>query len=81
MTVFLTTHYMEEAATADYVVILDSGSIVEEGTPHELKEKYVEDYILLYGVTEDEVKLLARNIKRSGTVTSLRLLQRQRRRN
>lgn len=28
MTVFLTTHYMEEAADADYVVILDSGKIV-----------------------------------------------------
>lgn len=37
MTVFLTTHYMEEAASADYVVILDSGSIVSEGTPHDLK--------------------------------------------
>lgn len=63
MTVFLTTHYMEEAATADYVVILDSGSIVAEGTPHELKEKYVEDYILLYGVTEDEVKSLGKKYK------------------
>ena len=33
MTVFLTTHYMEEAADADYVVILDSGKIAAEGTP------------------------------------------------
>lgn len=63
MTVFLTTHYMEEAATADYVVILDSGSIVAEGTPHELKEKYVEDYISLYGVTEDEVRSLGKKYK------------------
>ncbi len=63
MTVFLTTHYMEEAATADYVVILDSGSIVAEGTPHELKEKYVEDYVSLYGVTEDDVKSLDRKYK------------------
>lgn len=37
LTVFLTTHYMEEAADADYVVILDSGSIAAEGTPLELK--------------------------------------------
>lgn len=37
MTVFLTTHYMEEAADADYVVILDSGKISAEGTPLELK--------------------------------------------
>ena len=38
MTVFLTTHYMEEAASAGYVVILDKGSIVAEGTPLELKQ-------------------------------------------
>lgn len=63
MTVFLTTHYMEEATTADYVVILDSGSIVAEGTPHELKEKYVEDYISLYGVMEEEVKSLGKKYK------------------
>ena len=40
MTVFLTTHYMEEAADADYVVILDSGKISAKGTPLELKNKY-----------------------------------------
>lgn len=37
LTVFLTTHYMEEAADADYVVILDSGAISAQGTPLELK--------------------------------------------
>lgn len=50
MTVFLTTHYMEEAADADYVVILDSGRIAAEGTPLALKNKYTGDYITLYGV-------------------------------
>ena len=55
MTVFLTTHYMEEAASAGYVVILDKGSIVAEGTPLELKNEYVQDTISLYGVTEDEI--------------------------
>lgn len=40
MTVFLTTHYMEEAADADYVVILDSGRISAEGTPLNLKNTY-----------------------------------------
>ncbi|MDE6613788.1 MAG: ABC transporter ATP-binding protein, partial [Clostridia bacterium] len=48
LTVFLTTHYMEEAAVADYVVILDSGSKVAEGTPHELKSKYASDFIKFY---------------------------------
>ncbi len=52
MTVFLTTHYMEEAADADYVVILDSGSISAEGTPLELKNTYAGDFITLYGVDE-----------------------------
>lgn len=56
MTVFLTTHYMEEAAEADYVVILDSGRIVAEGTPLALKNAYTRDYITLYGVDEETVK-------------------------
>ncbi len=58
MTVFLTTHYMEEAAEADYVVILDSGKIAAEGTPLELKNAYTGDYITLYGAGEAEVKSL-----------------------
>lgn len=63
MTVFLTTHYMEEAANAGYVVILDKGSIVAEGTPLELKNEYVKDTISLYGVTEDEIKTLGTEYK------------------
>lgn len=58
MTVFLTTHYMEEAAEADYVVIIDSGKISAEGTPLELKNTYTGDYITLYGTDENTVKEL-----------------------
>lgn len=58
MTVFLTTHYMEEAANADNVVIIDSGRIAAEGTPHELKNRYSGDFISLYNVSEDDVKTL-----------------------
>lgn len=58
LTVFLTTHYMEEAANADYVVILDKGSIAAEGTPFELKNKYVQDTMSIYGVTEAQIKTL-----------------------
>lgn len=47
MTVFLTTHYMEEAASADWVAIIDGGHIVAEGTPHELKEKHSTDQLRL----------------------------------
>ena len=60
MTVFLTTHYMEEAADADYVVILDSGKIAAEGTPLQLKNEYAGDFISLYNVTEEEVKRLGK---------------------
>ena len=54
MTVFLTTHYMEEASEADYVVIIDSGKKVAEGTPHELKNQYANDYITIYNITEKQ---------------------------
>ena len=58
LTIFLTTHYMEEAVDADYVVILDHGQITAEGTPLQLKNTYTQDYITLYGVSENQVKLL-----------------------
>ena len=58
MTVFLTTHYMEEAAEADYVVIIDDGKISAEGTPLELKKIYTGDYITIYGVEEKDIKAL-----------------------
>lgn len=58
MTVFLTTHYMEEAADADYVVILDSGRIAAEGTPLALKNAYTGDFITLYGADEEQIKAL-----------------------
>ncbi|MBE5745243.1 MAG: ABC transporter ATP-binding protein [Clostridiales bacterium] len=60
MTVFLTTHYMEEAADADYVVILDGGQIAAEGTPLQLKNTYTGDFITLYGVAEEEAKKLGK---------------------
>ena len=63
MTVFLTTHYMEEAASAGYVVILDSGSIVSEGTPHDLKNQYADDVVALYGVTEEQVQFLGKQYR------------------
>lgn len=55
MAVFLTTHYMEEAAEADFVVILESGKIAAEGTPLSLKNRYTGDFITLYGADEGTV--------------------------
>lgn len=59
MTVFLTTHYMEEAADADYVIILDSGKIAASGTPLELKNTYTGDFITIYGAEESEIEKLS----------------------
>lgn len=56
MTVFLTTHYMEESADADYVVIIDNGQISAQGTPLELKNTYSGDFVTIYGVDEKTVK-------------------------
>lgn len=61
MTVFLTTHYMEEAADADYIVILDNGKIAAEGSPLELKNNYSGDYITLYGADENEITPLCKD--------------------
>ena len=58
LTVFLTTHYMEEAADADYVVIIDAGEISAEGTPLELKNTYTGDFITIYGISEAQVQNL-----------------------
>ncbi|MEG0385714.1 MAG: ABC transporter ATP-binding protein [Solibacillus sp.] len=56
MTVFLTTHYMEEAAVANQIVILKNGEIVAEGTPDALKTKYAYDQleIVFQDVAEGE---------------------------
>lgn len=63
-TVFLTTHYMEEAADADYVVILNKGKIAAEGTPLQLKNAYTGDFITLYGADEEEIKTLGSSYER-----------------
>jgi len=62
MTVFLTTHYMEEAALADYVVVIDNGLIAAKGTPAELKEKYSTDSVQIKPTDKGKVLgLLAQN--------------------
>ncbi|MDD4455933.1 MAG: ABC transporter ATP-binding protein [Candidatus Methanomethylophilaceae archaeon] len=47
VTVFLTTHYMEEAEGADMVVVVNNGRIVAEGTPFQLMERYSSDILTL----------------------------------
>jgi len=58
MTIFLTTHYMEEAVDSDYVIIIDYGEIVARGTPPELKEKFSSDVLRI--TPSNEVKFLSK---------------------
>ncbi len=53
MTVFLTTHYMEEAAKAQYISIMEAGKLVAKGTPSQLKEEYAHDMLKLVAYDED----------------------------
>lgn len=55
MTVFMTTHYMEEAANADYVIVIDDGSIVAQGTPAELRDDYSKDKLVLSSSRKHEL--------------------------
>ena len=64
MTVLLTTHYMEEAAEADRILIIDRGRAVAQGSPHELKTKYAEDYITVYGQDEARISALGYRYER-----------------
>jgi len=68
MTIFLTTHYMEEAAEADYVIVIDNGSIVAKGTPSDLKERYTSDKVTL---VSKEPEALAAKLTADGLAASV----------
>lgn len=57
MTIFLTTHYMEEAAKASHIAVIDAGQIKEYGTPFALKEQYAKDKLKLIPKPEYEETL------------------------
>ncbi|MEA4811514.1 MAG: ABC transporter ATP-binding protein [Anaerolineaceae bacterium] len=62
-TVFLTTHYMEEAASADYVMVIDNGKISAQGTPAELKDKFSKDKLVLSTTKKVELEDLLKQNK------------------
>ncbi|HOO79526.1 MAG TPA: ABC transporter ATP-binding protein [Lachnospiraceae bacterium] len=91
MTVFLTTHYMEEAAKANHIAIMDHGKLVEFGTPFSLKERFAKDKLNLLpkqDAREHLMKLLRQNqipfkekeeylrIYQDRTIDAIALLQR-----
>lgn len=56
MTVFLTTHYMEEASESDHIAVIDEGKILEYATPYILKSKYAADTLKIYTSYSEEVR-------------------------
>ena len=63
MTIFLTTHYMEEAAEADFVIVIDDGNIVAKGTPSDLKERFTSDKLTMIS---REPEALAARLSQAG---------------
>ena len=64
LTIFLTTHYMEETRDADSVLILDKGKIVTMGTPAELKTRYAHSKLVWYTAKSDKADALITKISR-----------------
>jgi multidrug/hemolysin transport system ATP-binding protein len=62
MTIFLTTHYMEEAAEADYVIVIDNGKIAAKGTPIELKNKYANDYLRIESLDLPNLEIILKGM-------------------
>ena len=74
MTVFLTTHYMEEAAEADYVIVIDNGEIAAKGTPTALREQYASDLVKLFPLDEEKLTAVLEEMKLPYTKISDRLV-------
>jgi multidrug/hemolysin transport system ATP-binding protein len=70
LTIFLTTHYMEEAADADDVVIINKGTIVARGTPSELKSAYSKDSLKIVAYDGDALKAYLLSIGKSHETVS-----------
>ncbi|MVB11257.1 Daunorubicin/doxorubicin resistance ATP-binding protein DrrA [Caprobacter fermentans] len=63
LTVFLTTHYMEEAAESDYVIVIDHGEAAAKGTPAELKTRFASDTLQISTQNEKELRGVLEEVK------------------
>ncbi|CCV63933.1 ABC-type multidrug transport system, ATPase component [Alteracholeplasma palmae J233] len=67
LTIFLTTHYMEEVVNANHVVILDEGKIVAEGTPDELKDIYANDILRIINKKDEKIDQILKQFEKDYT--------------
>lgn len=56
LTIFLTTHYMEEVLNANDIVIIDEGSIIARGSPNKLKDLFATDILKIYSIVNNEIE-------------------------
>lgn len=56
ITIFLTTHYLDEAESSDYISIIDNGKVITKGSPKEIKDKLIKRYIVVDAEKKDELK-------------------------
>ncbi|WP_349947271.1 hypothetical protein ABFV83_01950 [Lacrimispora sp. BS-2] len=70
MTVFLTPHYMEEAAESDYIIVIDHGEIAAKGTPAVLKTRYTTDTLRLSVLDESALRQIMEELKLDFTVSA-----------
>ncbi|HEU5348710.1 MAG TPA: ABC transporter ATP-binding protein [Ktedonobacterales bacterium] len=56
VTLFLTTHYLDEAEQVDNICVINSGRIVSMGTPADVKAQLVKDYLLLDAANREQLR-------------------------
>ncbi|EAE7866459.1 ABC transporter ATP-binding protein [Listeria monocytogenes] len=56
MTVFLTTHYLEEAKDADQLAVIHKGKIIAQGTPTNIRSRFSVDKIFFYDAKVAELQ-------------------------
>lgn len=67
-TIFLTTHYIEEAEESDHVMIINKGKIVSFGTPTQLKNDLIEEYVIISSLNNEFLRqeLISLHLKYEG---------------
>ncbi len=56
LTLFLTTHYIEEAEDSDYILIMHQGKVITKGTPYDLKKNYAKASLKLEAKDKERLK-------------------------
>ncbi|ECB9810528.1 ABC transporter ATP-binding protein [Listeria monocytogenes] len=69
MTVFLTTHYLEEAKDADQLAVIHKGKIIAQGTPANIRSRFSVDKIFFYDAKVAELQTIIEKINLPFKVT------------